>query len=59
MALGVPALVSRYTSQPEVVGNTGYIAMDMRGKTIGETSFKFCFIKKFAKKEFKICLGTC
>ena len=29
MSYGLPGLVSRYTSQPEVVGNTGFIALEM------------------------------
>lgn len=51
MALGVPALVSRYTSQPEVVGNTGYIAMDMRGKTIGKLLLNFVSLKNSQRNE--------
>lgn len=52
MALGVPALVSRYTSQPEVVGNTGYIAMDMRGKTIGKLLLNFVSLKNSQRNEY-------
>ena len=29
MSNGLPALVSRYTAQPEVVGNTGFITLEM------------------------------
>jgi glycosyltransferase involved in cell wall biosynthesis len=31
---GLPALVSRYTAQPEVVGDSGYIAMEMSAEGI-------------------------
>ena len=51
MSFGLPALVSRYTAQPEVVGDTGYIAMDMRSKTIGKKLLKFVSLSESQKQE--------
>ena len=34
MSFGIPALVSRYTAQPEVVGSTGIIVHKLSGQVI-------------------------
>ena len=36
MSYGLPALVSRYTAQPESVGNTGLIVLDVTPENILE-----------------------
>ena len=41
MSYGLPALVSRYTAQPEVVRQFGFIAMEMTASSILETLEKF------------------
>lgn len=51
MSFGVPALVSRYTAQPEVVGDTGYIAMDMRAETIGKKLLNFVSLSVSQKQK--------
>lgn len=41
MSFGLPALVSRYTAQPEVVGSTGIIVHKLSGQTIYESLLDF------------------
>ena len=41
MSFGVPALVSRYTAQPEVVGSTGIIVNKLSGQIIYENLLDF------------------
>ena len=41
MSFGVPALVSRYTAQPEVVGSTGIIVHKLSGQIIYENLLDF------------------
>lgn len=41
MSHGLPALVSRYTAQPEVVGPTGYMVMEITPDCIYEQLIKF------------------
>jgi len=41
MSHGLPALTSRYTAQPEVVGNSGFIAMEMSPDAIAEQLVNF------------------
>jgi glycosyltransferase involved in cell wall biosynthesis len=41
MSHGLPALVSRYTAQPEVVGDCGFIAMEMSARGIFNQIMKF------------------
>lgn len=41
MSHGLPALVSRYTAQPEVVGDCGFIAMEMSAEAVSHQLKKF------------------
>lgn len=41
MSHGAPALVSRYTAQPEGVGDSGLIVLDISGACIAEKLRKF------------------
>ena len=41
MSFGLPALVSRYTAQPEVVGSTGIIVHKLSGQIIYENLLDF------------------
>lgn len=41
MSFGLPALVSRYTAQPEVVGYTGLIVLEINAKCIFDELIKF------------------
>lgn len=51
MSYGMPSLVSRYTAQPEVVGSTGYIVMEITPEFIAEKLEKYFLLKSPDKKE--------
>ena len=41
MSYGIPAIVSRYTAQPEVVGGTGFVVMEISPEAVFEEIKKF------------------
>lgn len=49
MSYGVPALVSRYTSQPEVVKNSGFIINEISGKFISSVLIRYLKMDKSRK----------
>lgn len=46
---GLPALVSRYTAQPEVVGKFGFVTMEMNAKNICEKIEEFVVMDNVAR----------
>jgi glycosyltransferase involved in cell wall biosynthesis len=50
MSHGAPALVSRYTAQPETVGDKGLIAMDVTGAGIAERLREFMALDELGRR---------
>ena len=51
MSNGLPALVSRYTAQPEVVGSTGFVVMEMTSECIYDQLRDFFDLSDMQKTE--------
>ena len=51
MSFGLPALVSRYTAQPEVVGSTGFIVHELSGQSIYECLVGFTNLDLTAREK--------
>jgi len=50
MSFGMPALVSRYTAQPEVVGSTGFVVDELSSQGIYTCLLKFINLDEGARK---------
>ena len=53
MSHGLPALVSRYTAQPEVVGDTGFVTMEMDAESIRDALMLYLEMSDADKKNLQ------